>query len=152
VAVIDGITIRCLSRAYVPRGADVTRIERMGKFLSVVTANFVHNLLRMEGEPAYFERAVASDEPLSESGRDRFLKIGGEKGQELLAELDTFLAGLAASEKSAQGKKYGVGIYFFEDEFGGLIDTGTEVLNVRKIEETGSMQEIDVLAMPSQRK
>ena len=46
VEVIDGNTARCLSRAYVPRSADVTRIERMGRFLGVVTANFVHNLLR----------------------------------------------------------------------------------------------------------
>ncbi len=115
VEVIDGTTVRCLSRAYVPRGADVTRIERMGRFLGVVTANFVHNLLRTETEPAYFERTVVSDEPLSNRGRDEFLAVAGERGQELLVELDTFLTGLAASEKSESGKRYGVGIYFFED-------------------------------------
>jgi hypothetical protein len=116
VEVIDGSTVRCLSRAYVPRGADVTRIERMGRFLGVVTANFVHNLLRSETEPAYFERTVVSDESLSDRGRDQFLAVAGERGQELLVELDTFLTGLAASEKLGSGKRYGVGIYFFEDE------------------------------------
>jgi hypothetical protein len=116
VEVIDATTVRCLSRAYVPRGADVTRIERMGRFLGVVTANFVHNLLRNETEPAYFERTVVSDEALTNRGRDQFLAVAGERGQELLAELDTFLTGLAASESSGKGKRYGVGIYFFEDD------------------------------------
>src|SRR5262249_4281063 len=48
VEIIDSNTVRCVSRAYVPRGADVTRIERMGRFLAVVAANFVHNLLRAD--------------------------------------------------------------------------------------------------------
>lgn len=116
VEVIDGTTARCLSRAYVPQGADVTRIERMGRFLGVVTANFVHNLLRTGTEPVYFERTVVSDEPLSEAGRDKFLALAGERGQELLAELDTFLTRLAAAEKTDSGRKYGVGIYFFEEQ------------------------------------
>lgn len=116
VEVIDSSTVRCLSRAYVPRGADVTRIERMGRFLGVVTANFVHNLLRSETEPAYFERTVVSDEALTDRGRDQFLNVAGERGQELLAELDTFLTGIAGSESSPVGKRFGVGIYFFEDD------------------------------------
>ncbi len=116
IEVIDGNTVRCLSRAYVPRGADVMRIERMGRFLGVITANFVHNLLREEEEPIYFERTVVSDEMLSNPGRDSFLAVAGEKGQELLSELDTFLTRLIASEPApSTGKKYGVGIYFFEE-------------------------------------
>ena len=51
VEVVDNSTVRCLSRAYVPKGADVKRIERMGRFLAVIAANFVHNLLRMAPEP-----------------------------------------------------------------------------------------------------
>src|SRR5262249_1133872 len=78
VEVIDSLTVRCLSRAYVPKGADVKRIERMGRFLGVVTANFVHNLLRVEPEPIYFERTVVSDDPISEFGRDKFLSLAGE--------------------------------------------------------------------------
>src|SRR6267143_2159314 len=117
VEVIDSMTVRCLSRAYVPKGADVKRIERMGRFLAVVTANFVHNLLRVSPEPVYFERTVVSDELLSESGRDKFLALAGERGQELLAELDTFLTRLTSSERNDSGKKYGVGIYFFEEQF-----------------------------------
>ena len=147
VEVIDGMTARCLSRAYVPRGADVTRIERMGRFLGVVSENFVHNLLRTESDPAYFERTVVSDEMLSDAGRDVFLEASGEKCQELLADLDTFLTRLAGSERHNSGKKYGVGIYFFEEKAA----EGTEQRVHRSLQESSSskvaaVEEIDVLA------
>jgi len=147
VEVIDSMTARCLSRAYVPKGADVKRIERMGRFLAVVSANFVHNLLRVSPEPVYFERTVVSDESISEAGRDKFLALAGERGQELLTELDTFLTRLAASERSEAGKKYGVGVYFFEDQ---STDQGTEVQTNTYDEKTSRtvspVEEIDVLA------
>ena len=146
VEVIDASTVRCLSRTYMPRGADTTRIERMGRFLGVVTGNFVHNLLRSDTEPSYFERAVVSDESLSDRGRNQFLAVAVERGQELVVELDTFLTGLAASEKQESGKRYGVGIYFFEDE---SVDGSME--REKPVEQKGERAkpaplEIDVLA------
>lgn len=148
VEVIDGNTARCLSRAYVPQTADVTRIERMGRFLALVTSSFVHNLLRSDADPLYFERAVISDEPLSELGRDNFRDLANEKGQELLSELDTALTHLDASEQSATGKKYGLGIYFFEDS----ANEPSERRNHNNFQTVTStrpapMEEIDVLAM-----
>jgi hypothetical protein len=149
VEVIDGTTARCLSRAYVPQSADVTRIERMGRYVGAVTASLVHNLLRSGNEPLYFERTVVSDEALSEPGRDKFLALAGERGQELLAELDTFLTRLAATEHSESGRKYGVGIYFFEEQAAG--QQAAQEQQSRKTYETDSgkataIQEIDVLA------
>ena len=153
VEVIDSMTVRCLSRAYVPKGADVKRIERMGRFLAVVSANFVHNLLRVSPEPVYFERTVVSDEPISEAGRDKLLAIAGERGQELLTELDTFLTRLAASERSEAGRKYGVGVYFFEDQ---SADQETEVQPATQDEKrrptVSPLEEIDVLAGLSHKK
>ena len=149
VEVIDGTTARCLSRAYVPQSADVTRIERMGRYVGAVTSSLVHNLLRSANEPLYFERTVVSDAVLSELGRDKFLALAGERGQELLAELDTFLTRLAATERRDSGRKYGVGIYFFEEQSAGQ-EAGQEQQS-RKTYETESgkvtaIQEIDVLA------
>jgi uncharacterized protein DUF6502 len=149
VEVIDGTTARCLSRAYVPQSADVTRIERMGRYVGAVTASLVHNLLRSGNEPLYFERTVVSDEALSEPGRDKFLALAGERGQELLAELDTFLTRLAATEHSDSGRKYGVGIYFFEEQAAG--QQAAQDQQSRKTYEIDSgkpttIQEIDVLA------
>jgi hypothetical protein len=152
VEIIDGTTLRCISRAYVPRGEDVTRIQRVGRFLEAATTSFVHNLLRAENDPVYFDRAVVSDVPLSESGRDALLALTRVKGQELLAELDTFLARLAATEGSDGGKKYGLGLYFFEDRStGGASDPDTtNVDNVKPATTTG-LEEIDVLAPTARR-
>jgi len=142
VEVIDGRTVRCLSRAYVSQSQDVKQFERMGRFLASVVASVVHNVLNIE--PLYFERRVHSGEPLSESGRDKFLALTGERAQELLAELDTFLTRLGASEGSESGKRYGVGIYFFEHEAGERAEADSR-------EPAGPasptpVQEIDVLA------
>ena len=150
VEVIDGQTVRCLSRAYVPRGTDseVTRIERMGRYLGGHAGNFVHNLLRTGEEPLYLERVVVADEVLADSARDSFLAMAGEKGQELLAELDTFLTHLPPSAANAVGKRYGVGIYFFEEEAA----NGAVARSVRRIDDgvnsakPGALEEIDVLA------
>jgi len=148
VEVVEGQTVRCLSRAYVPRGSDVTRIERMGRFLGVAAGNFVHNLLRTDEDPVYFERIVVADEVLTDTARNSFLAVAGEKGQELLAELDTFLTHLPPSSANAVGKKYGVGIYFFEEQAA----NGPAARSMKRIEDglgsvkPAAMEEIDVLA------
>lgn len=152
VEVIDRTTIRCLSRAYVPKGADVKRIERMGRFLAVVSANFVHNLLREGPEPVYFERTVVSDELISEAGRDKFLALAGERGQELLTELDTFLTNLAAKERSESGKRYGVGVYFFEDDESIDLPSKEGDASGKVANKASPIEEIDVLAGLGRRK
>ena len=149
IEVLDGNTARCLSRAYVPPDGDVMRIERTGRFLGVVAANFVHNLLRSDDDPAYFERTVVSDQLLSESGRDKFLTTVRDKGQELIADLDVFLTALAGSDNHPSGKRYGVGVYFFEelpgeptisDRYDGIDDRESRKKTPPPVEE------IDVLA------
>jgi hypothetical protein len=142
VEVIDSVTVRCLSRAHVQKGADLKRIERMGRFLAVMSGNFVHNLLREDPEPVYFERAVISDEPLSESGRAKFLALASERGQELLTELDTFLTRLATTDGSTSGQRYGVGVYFFDNQMSDSRDTDDD----KPIRVAPPAEEIDVLA------
>ncbi|HEX4266762.1 MAG TPA: DUF6502 family protein [Steroidobacteraceae bacterium] len=147
VEVVDASTARCLSRTYVPSGEDVTRIARMGRFLGAVSTSLSHNLLRSDAEPAYFERTVVSDDPLSSAGRDKFLSVASERGQELLTELDTFLTQSAMPDKSESGKRYGVGIYFFEDESTGRVDHEPRRLSDRVVPVSGRpTEEIDVLA------
>jgi hypothetical protein len=150
VEVVDDSTVRCVSRSYVPRGADVTRIERMGRFLGVVTGNFVHNLLRPESEPSYFERTVVSDDSLTEHGRDQFLALSAERGQELMEDLDSFLTGLAADERTASGKKYGVGVYFFEENVAKdseKVGHRSGITDVNDDRKAKGAEEIDVLAI-----
>jgi len=147
VEVVDGSTARCLSRTYVPSPADVTRIARMGRFLGAVSTSLSHNLMRSDDEPAYFERTVVSDDALSSSGRDKFLILASERGQELLTELDTFLTQIAMPDKSASGKRYGVGIYFFEDDSTGQVDREPRRLGAQPVAASSRpTEEIDVLA------
>jgi len=148
VEVIDSTTVRCLSRAYLPQETDVKRIEWMGRILTNVAASFVHNLLDTQ-EPAYLERAVVCDEPISEVGRDKFLTLAGERGQELLTELDTFLTRLSATDGTASGKRYGVGVYFFEDHLTDRVkaqDRSTANHRDSPNRPTSVVEEIDVLA------
>ena len=147
VEVIDSITVRCLSRAYLPQETDVTRIEWMGRVLSNVAASFVHNLRGDPHEPMYLERAVVCDEPISEAGRDKFLALAGERGQALLTELDSFLARLSVTEGSASGRRYGLGLYFFDDQ----MSDGVQVPTRKRLDEkpahaASPVEEIDVLA------
>ncbi len=116
VEVLHDTTVRCLSRAYLPHESDVKRIEWMGRVVTNVTSSFIHNLMRTSSEPVYFERAVLCDNPISDEGRDKLLALAGERGQEMLTELDTFLTHMVSSDQSETARKYGVGIYFFEDQ------------------------------------
>lgn len=146
VEVIDSITVRCLSRAYLPQETDVKRIEWMGRILANVATSFVHNLLDTQ-EPAYLERAVVADEPISEVGRDKFLALAGERGQELLTELDTFLTRLTATDGTPSGRRYGVGVYFFEDQSTDSVQgKSRDIHGDASGRATSEVQEIDVLA------
>jgi hypothetical protein len=121
----------------------------MGRFLGLVASSFVHNLLRDDSEPLFFERTVVSDEALSEFGRDQFLRLVAEKGQELLVDLDTSLTHLAAEEKSASGKRCGLGMWFFEDT--GAAPVEKHILGEKSHTKNGAgrvmpLEEIDVLA------
>jgi hypothetical protein len=57
-----------------------------------------------------------SDYPLSERDRDEFLRLTTEKGEEFILDLDTALAKIVDPEGSLRGKRYGVGVYFFQEQ------------------------------------
>jgi len=79
---------------------------------------------------------------------NKWMRFGNERGQALLGELDTFLTSLSMKEAGSAGKKYGVGIYFFEDQ---AKEIGTEGRETQKkvedrSENSSAVQEIDVVA------
>ena len=152
IEVVDSITVRCVARAYLPQDADIKRITWAGRVLANLADSFAHNLVRKANEPVYLERAVVSDEPLSEAGRDKFLATAGERGQELLTELDAFATRLARTERSDTGKRYGFGVYFFEDQniLTAKDQTGTH--EVKILPRDSPSNEIDVLAGIGQQK
>ena len=148
--IIDGHTLRCRSRAAVMRGAEVSvsRIERTARFLEAAAATFAHNLL-LEDSPAYFERMLVSDGPLSEKERDEFMRLTTERGEEFILDLDTSLSKVGTGSGATKGKRYGVGVYFFEEQSAFLEpgSTGSSVPgDVRS--RPSPQREIDVLAPP----
>jgi hypothetical protein len=147
VEIVEAQIVRALSRAFVPKGSDVTRIERVGRWLAAAAGNFVHNLMREERDPVYFERIVVADEVLKDSARDAFLSVAGELGQEFLGELDNFLSQLPPSEANATGKRYGVGLYFFEEPAtNGPVARSVKTLQDNASSDRSIVEEIDVLA------
>jgi hypothetical protein len=154
VEVVDSVTVRCVSRAYLPQDADIKRITWAGRVLANLADSFAHNLVRKANEPVYLERAVVSDEPLTEAGRDKFLAAAGERGQELLTELDAFATRLARTEQSSTGKRYGFGVYFFEDQniLTATDQTDTHEVAIPSRDLPSESDEIDVLAGIGQQK
>jgi hypothetical protein len=149
--IVDGSTLRARSRAHVMRGSEVTvtRIERAARFLEAAAASFAHNLL-LQDSSAYFERTLVSDYPLSERGRDEFLRLTTEKGEEFILDLDTALAKIVDPERSLQGKRYGVGIYFFQEQAAsGEAPSQNRRANTEVRSNSHQVrEEIDVLAPP----
>jgi len=146
VEIVDGTTVRCRSRAYVLRGSEVTatRIERAARFLEAAAASFAHNLAQQG--PAYFERTLVSDYPLSESTRDEFLKITTDRGEQFILELDTVLSKLVEMQPPVDGKRYGVSVYFFDEEASSSELHRHEPRPDRLRPRASTPEEIDVLA------
>jgi len=146
--IVDGNTLRAQSRAHVMRGSDVsvTRIERAARFLEAAASSFAHNLLLQE-PPAYFERTVVSDFPLSEKGRDQFLRLASEKGEEFILDLDTSLSKLHDPDGLSRGKRYGVGVYFFQEQSAFSEESAHPARSVNQGRPSSAQpREIDVLA------
>jgi hypothetical protein len=90
---------------------------------------------------------VVCDEPISEAGRDKFLALAGERGQALLTELDSFLARLTATEGTAAGRRYGLGVYFFDDQLSdGTVSNTRKSYGDKPAHAASPVEEIDVLA------
>jgi Family of unknown function (DUF6502) len=156
--IVDQRMLRCRSRAAVWNGSEedvnVQRIDRAAKCLEAAASSFAHNLLQETGAKRYFERMVVSDHPLSERGRDEFAAVAQVRGDNYVTELDSWISKHTEPDETPSGRRYGVGVYFFEEsqppvQAGGAQSPGRDLsMEGRK----GSVQEIDVLAPPASMK
>jgi hypothetical protein len=117
--IIDQNTLRCRARAAVrvsSHNEDATPlIDRAAKCLEAAASSFAHNLLRESGEKSYFERMVISNHPLSLRSRDELAAIAQNRGDSYVTELDSWIAKNTEPDESGAGRRYGVGVYFFEE-------------------------------------
>jgi len=93
----------------------VGRIDRAAKCLEAAAGSFAHNLQQESTGSSYFERMVISNHPLSPAHLDDFARVAEARGHEYVSELDTWLSKHTQPDRSPGGKRYGVGVYFFEE-------------------------------------
>lgn len=155
--IIDQKTLRCSSRAAMWRSSEdvnVKQIDRAAKSLEAAASSFAHNLLQEAGGKRYFDRMVVSDHPLSARGRDEFAAIAQARGDSYVTELDSWITKHTEPDESGEGRRYGVGVYFFEESHSTEQSVGTQDPRSDLSTEgrKGSTKEIDVLAMPASSK
>ena len=107
--------LRCTTRSFLPAGKDLSRISRLGRFGAAMHSNFVHNLLRDENEPSYFERTMVADFPISDVGRNLMLNHLRVDGEDFVDSLDKWVTTKAIDHMDKDGRRYGVTTFFFED-------------------------------------
>ena len=154
VEVVDQATIRCQSRVAVfGKKADeaVGRINRAAKCLEAAARSFAYSLQQADIANGYFERMVVSDHSLSLKSRDEFALVAQVRGDAYVAELDTWLSKNTQPDVSPNGKRYGVGVYFFEEAQSEQqpesdASSGADLASSRIAEAYKPVDEIDVLA------
>jgi len=107
--------VRCVNRAFIPTGVDVSRISRLGRFVGALNSTFAHNLLRTSEEPSYFERVFVSESLVDQAYRDQLLGYLRDEGQQFLDKLCRWSNEKEELLKDGNGRRYGVGLYFYEE-------------------------------------
>jgi hypothetical protein len=116
--IVDRKTLRCRSRVALWQGSEdvnLKQIDRAAKCLQAAASSFAHNLLEQSGGKRYFERMVVSDHPLSVRSRDEFAAVAEARGSSYATELDSWIAKHTEPDETPAGRRYGVGVYFFEE-------------------------------------
>jgi hypothetical protein len=107
--------VRCVNRAFIPTGVDVSRLSRLGRFVGALNSTFAHNLLRTSEEPSYFERVFVSEALVDQAYRDQLLGYLRDEGQQFLDKLCRWSNEKEELLKDENGRRYGVGLYFYEE-------------------------------------
>jgi hypothetical protein len=95
-----------------------------------LNATIAHNLLRTSEQPSYFERIFVSDSLVSLEYRDELLGFLREEGQVFLDKLCRWSIEKEEPFKDSNGKRYGVGVYFYEDTKSAAASSDVESVGV----------------------
>jgi hypothetical protein len=122
--------VRCINRTFIPSGVDVSGISRLGRFVGALNATITHNLLRTSNEPSYYERVFVTDSLVTPAYRDEMLGFLREEGQVFFDKLCRWSNEKEEPFKDSKGKRYGVGVYFYEDTKSGAATGGVEPIDL----------------------
>lgn len=120
VETLDDGRLRLVSRAYIPRTSDLDKLDILGTDVADLIATIDHNLQHGAGDPL-FQRKVMYDN-LPEESISRFRALSAEQSQQLLENLDRWLAqqdrDANPSVRGTGRRRAGIGIYYFEEDLG----------------------------------
>jgi len=108
--------VRCISRTFIPPGADVSRIVFLGQHVGAMNASMAHNILRAPSEPSYFERVMITGGPVSKEFRDVALNHLNTDFQQLIEGLDRWWEAKEDEFSDPAGSRYGLCAFFFEEQ------------------------------------
>lgn len=107
--------VRCVSRVFIPAGVDAFQIARMGRYVGALIDNFVHNLMRKNDEPSYYEVVVSTSGPVKREFSDAILKYIHTRLQPVLEDMDRWLESHEVEFRDSHGVRFGLGTFFFEE-------------------------------------
>lgn len=113
---LDGGFLRPLTRAYVLPEGNVARLDRMGRVLVNFSESYARGIVGDSDRfTAFSERTLVSDFSLSNAGAKQFNDEVRDRGTKLLTDLDSWLTAQANVVSDESGRRYGCGLYVFED-------------------------------------
>ena len=105
--------IRVLSRSYIPEKLDPENVRHFGSQVRCFVDTLDYNMRKAAPGRGRFERIVFADEGLALEDVDQFDAFLRERGQQLLIELDDWLASRARPKEGETAIHTGVGVYHY---------------------------------------
>lgn len=118
VAHSDSGTMRPIRREIVPDAFDEKLISALSFSLASLAETVAHNSNPQRVEPGRIERCVQTD-AISLGTREELRPVIRRRVEQFTRELDDLFGrygGNGAAERTEQGQRIGVGIYYFEEE------------------------------------
>lgn len=111
-------TLALLTRAYISQTDDVEKIQYMGVVVGQMIRTIDHNFWSQSSDP-FFQRIVANQH-ISTADAPRFRAFAKQRGQQLLEQLDKWLAEnevpyATTDAEETETRHVGVGVYYFEE-------------------------------------
>jgi hypothetical protein len=105
--------IRVLSRSYIPEKLDPENVRHFGSQVRCFVDTLDYNMRKAAPGRGRFERYVFADEGLAPEDVEQFDSFLRERGQQLLIELDDWLASRHRPRVGEAAVHTGVGVYHY---------------------------------------
>jgi len=116
----DDRRLELVNRAYVPMGSEVDKLLFLGTDVSDLIHTIDHNIQHGATEPRFQRKVMYRSFPAA--AMPEFRRLGADKGQALLVELDRWLAAHDIDNPPDHPElprfRVGVGVYHFEEPVG----------------------------------